>query len=264
MCSCFLCNAQERYFNLYPGWSVRFAYENNNSFYFSGLDTIFEYNSNTPIHNITSKNGELIESHRYVSDTIYGFSFYSNQSYSYEDSLIMASGVLADLTKYILNPVLCYFSTTDYNLDSVISFRTYFDDRSSIIMFHRSFEDSTHIFGRHLTNPNWDTKTFFAVYKNGSGEFWYKDYVKPNNCQMTPYQALPTADGGYLIATEQDMTYLYPERVKACILKIDAAGNEEWRFVIPGETNVPPWNLEACTYRPRIFNAPDGNYWVVW
>ena len=73
--SCFLSNAQERYFNLYPGWSVRFAYERDNSFYLSGLDTIFEYNSNTPIHNLTSKNGELIESHRNVSDTIYGFSF---------------------------------------------------------------------------------------------------------------------------------------------------------------------------------------------
>ena len=81
---------------------------------------------------------------------------------------------------------------------------------------------------------------------------------------MPPYQALPTPDGGYLISTEQDMTYRIPHSVKAYILKVNAAGDEQWRLEVPAATGIPPWDLEAATYRPALFNAPDGNYWVVW
>ena len=264
LCLTLISNAQERFYNLYPGWSVRFTVEENNSYFFAGLDTIFQYDSNTSIFNITDKTGSLTESYRFVSDTIIGFSFYNRESYSYFDDYILASGVIADNSKYVLNPSLCFFNTNNYNLDSIITFRSYFNNQSAKFMFHKSFEDTILIWGDHQTSANYDSKVFFGKYDIHNSSFVYKDYNKPNNCFMTPYQALPTTDGGYLIATEQDMTYMNPERVSACILKIDAAGNEMWRYVIPGEASVPPWGFEACTYRPRIFNAPDGNYWVVW
>jgi hypothetical protein len=133
-------------------------------------------------------------------------------------------------------------------------------------MFHHEVEGKIHLFGISQYSTGGNTRAFFAIYDPLTGTFTMKDYTKPTTCIMTPYQALPTSDGGYLLSCEQDMTYQLEKEVFACILKIDSEGNEQWRYIISGHNNIPsyPPDFTTANYRPRIFNAPDGNYWVVW
>ena len=42
-------NTQESFFNLYPGWHVNIAYENDMGYLMMGLDTIFLGYENTPV-----------------------------------------------------------------------------------------------------------------------------------------------------------------------------------------------------------------------
>ena len=112
-----------------------------------------------------------------------------------------------------------------------------------------------------MYSSNWNTRTFFAVYDTLTGSFTVKDYPKPTSCVMTPYQALPTPDGGYIIACEQNMAYNLPEKIYACLLKTDSEGNEQWRYVIPGKTGQSPYpDFEPATFRPRVFVNPEGSY----
>ncbi len=259
--------AQERFFNLYPGWITKYVLESENNYLLFSDDTLYYPNSITPIFSKIDLLGNFIESFRYVNDTIYGFSIYTSDSYSIHDDCIIASGVYKEFTKdYILNPILMYFNNSNYYCDSIIDFKSYFNDRSTQFKFHNDLEGKIHLFGTSQYSADWNTRTFFAIYDPQTGTFTMKDYTKPTTCIMTPYQALPTSDGGYLLSCEQDMTYNNPESVSSCILKIDSEGNEKWRFVIPGMDSIPgfPYDFTLAYYRPRIFNAPDGNYWVVW
>lgn len=259
--------AQERFFNLYPGWEITHVEEGSSEHLLFGSDTLYSGNSNTPIRIKITESGNFIEYDRYVSDTIYGFSIYSSESYSIHDNYTMASGVYIEYFKnYVLNPVLMFFNNEDYYCDSILDFKSDFNNRLTILRFHREVGNKIHLFGTSLYDEDWNAKTFFAIYDLQTGDFTMKDYPKPSNCVMTPYQALPTPDGGYLLACEQDMTYLYSDAVYACILKIDSEGNEQWRYIIPSHNNIPtfPPDFTTANYRPRIFNAPDDNYWVVW
>jgi hypothetical protein len=259
--------AQERFFNLYPGWEITHVEEGSSEHLLFGSDTLYSGNSNTPIRIKITENGNFIEYDRYESDTIYGFSIYSSESYSIHDNYTMASGVYIDYFKnYVLNPVLMFFNNEDYYCDSILDFKSDFNNRLTILRFHREVGNKIHLFGTSLYDEDWNAKTFFAVYDPQTGDFTMKDYPKPSSCVMTPYQALSTPDGGYLLACEQDMTYVYPERVFSCILKIDSEGNEKWRHIIPGHNNLQgfPANYTTANFRSRIFLAPDGNYWVVW
>jgi len=258
--------AQERFFNSYPGWKINYVDEYFDDYLLYGSDTLYSGYSNTPIRIKINKMGEYLESFRYVSDSIYGFSIYSSDSYSIHDGYTMASGVYKEFLKdYVLNPILMYFNNTNYYCDSIKEFKSDFDERSTIIRFHREVNNKIHLFGTSMYDAEWNEKTFFAVYDPETGDFTMKDYSKPSHCVMTPYQALPTPDGGYLIACEQDMTYQLEKKVYACILKIDNNGDEQWRYIIHGQLGQSPWpDFEPATFRPRIFNALDGNYWVVW
>ncbi len=259
--------SQERFFGLYPGWTINYSLETETGYNMFGLDYSSEECETPPILSKTDLYGNLLNSQSYISDTLAGFTFYTSKSYSFHDDYYFASGVYKEYFKdYILNPIIMYFNTETNYADSITDLKQYFSGRSSHIMFHRELEDVIQVFGVSQYSLDWNTKTFFGVYNKTDRTFTYKDYTKPNHCVMTPYQALPTEDGGYIIACEQDMTLYDPEKVKACILKTDSAGNEKWRYVIPGDTieTVYYGNVPAATYRPRIFNAPDGNYFVVW
>ena len=249
--------SQERFYSLYPGWKINLSQSVEGGYVFYGTDTLDSGNENTPIFNVVDEMGNLLNSYRYVSDTIVGFSNYTSKSYSFHDDYFIASGVYREYTKsYILNPILMYFNNSTFYLDSIIDFKEFFAGRSTQIKFHKENDNSIFLLGTVQINLDWTTNTFFGIYDPSDGSFSYKDYTRPNNCVMTPYQLHPAHDGGYIISTEQDMTYLYPKKVKACLVKTDAEGNEQWRYVIGPDS--------IATYRPRVFDAPDGNYYVVW
>ncbi|MBP7463893.1 MAG: T9SS type A sorting domain-containing protein, partial [Bacteroidales bacterium] len=249
--------SQERFYYLYPGWTINVAIESENIYTTLGLDTLNYGYENTPIFNIIDESGYLLNSYRYVSYTIVGFSNYTSKSYSFHDDYFIASGVYREYTKsYILNPILMYFNNSSFYLDSIIDFKEFFAGRSTQIKFHKEIDNSIFLLGTVQINLDWTTNTFFGIYDPSDGSFSYEDYTRPNNCKMTPYQLHPAQDGGYIISTEQDMTYLYPERVKSCLVKTDAEGNEQWRLIVG--------NTTTANFRARVFDAPDGNYYVVW
>ncbi len=249
--------SQERFYSLYPGWTINVAIESENIYTTLGLDTLNYGYENTPIFNVLDETGDLLHSYRYVSDTIVGFSNYTSRSYSFHDDYFIASGVYREYTKsYILNPILMYFNNSTFYLDSIIDFKEFFAGRSTQIKFHKENDNSIFLLGTVQINLDWTTNTFFGIYDPSDGSFSYKDYTRPNNCKMTPYQLHPTHDGGYIISTEQDMTWTDPEIVNACLVKIDVNGNEQWRLIVGDDS--------TCNFRPRIFDAPDGNYYVVW
>lgn len=252
-----LVSAQERFYSLYPGWEIRRTKEVVGGYIFAGTDTLDYGYSNTPIYNQVDYMGNLLNTYRYVSDTIYGFSVYSPQSYSFHETFVAACGVYKEFTKaYILNPILMYFNRENFYLDSIKDLKSYFNQRSAIFMTQKDNDGAIVLAGIVQITMDWEGKTFFGIYNRISDSFTYKEYTIPSHCKMTPYQLHPAHDGGYIISTEQDMTYLYPERVKACLVKIDAEGNEQWRYVLGPDS--------IATYRPRVFDAPDGNYYVVW
>jgi len=259
-------NAQERFFNLYPGWvtiNIKYCEE---SIVLSGLDTIDMGYSNTPIFNIINLHGDLINAYRYYNDTVDGICIYSAQSYSWMEEQIVISGVYMNYIKdYVLYPILMFVDNNNYVVDSIKNFKTYLEDRAARFMLQYQSNGKLYLAGdvRYAMDAN--VRTFFGIYDPIADTFSYKDYERPNYCKMTPYQILPTSDGGFLLATEQDMTYMTPRKVYSCILKIDADGDEQWRYIIPGYTVVTPYgNIESANYRSRIFNSPDGNYYVVW
>ena len=102
--------AQERFFNLYPGWITKYVEETEDCYLLFSEDTLYQ-NSITPIFSKIDLLGNFIESFRYVSDTIYGFSIYTADSYSIHNNYFIASGVYLEFVKnYILNPILMYFN----------------------------------------------------------------------------------------------------------------------------------------------------------
>ncbi len=258
--------SQERFWGIYPGWKVDKSYMQLDNYLLCGIDTLDMGYSNTPIFSTINSNGDILETSRYVSDTLVGFSMYTSNSYSLHSSFVLASGVYKEYLKdYILNPILMYFNTNNYYLDSIKDFKTYFGGKSAQIIFHNDLDTVIHLFGKVQYTQQWNTRTFYGSYNKLQDSFIWNDYLKPVTCVMKPYQALPTLDGGYLVSCEQDMSVGNPEEVFACILKLDSEGNEQWRYVINErmvETQFGP--AESATYRPRIFDAPDGNYWVVW
>jgi len=231
-----------------------------------GLDTLNSGYDNTPITNIIGSNGDLITSIRYLSDTIEGFSFYSHQNFSYLPDRIVASGVYKETLKsYILIPNTLYFNRNNFQLDSIRSFKEDFEGKSARIMFHLDIENGLIFGGEVQYSMDANIRSFVGFYNQVENSFFYKDYVRPTSCIMTPYQIYPTDDGGYLLATEQDMTYMTPQKVYSCILKIDSAGNEKWRYIVSGHTVVTAWgNIESANYRARIFKTFDGNYFLIW
>ncbi len=260
------CFSQERFFNLYPGWITNVAIEYEDGYSLFAADTLDYPYSITPIFIKTDLHGDFIESFRYVSDSLAGFSIYTSDSYSIHNNYVLASGVYIEYLKnYILNPIVMYFNTDNYYCDSIKDFKSYFNGRSTQFKFHREVNGKIHLFGTSMYSSNWNTRTFFAVYDTLTGSFTVKDYPKPTSCVMTPYQALPTPDGGYIIACEQNMAYNLPEKIYACLLKTDSEGNEQWRYVIPGKTGQSPYpDFEPATFRPRVFINPEGGYYVVW
>ena len=255
--------SQERFFNLYPGW-IGFNVENcEDSLIISGLDTIDMGYSSTPIFNIINWNGDLLNSYRSQNDTVDGITIYGSHSYVWKEDQVVVSGAYKQYVKdYMLYPTLL-FVNRNYIIDSMKNFGTCLENRSARFLLQHEYEGKLYLAGdvRYAMNAN--VRTFFGVYDPVANTFSYKDYSRPDYCIMTPYQILPTSDGGFLLATEQDMTYM-DEKVYACILKTDHDGNEMWRYVIQGQTDIPPWGLQAATFRPRIFNSPGGNYYVIW
>lgn len=258
------CSGQERFFGLYPGWVINFSYENTSELSFYGLDTLNFGYSNTPINFNTTIDGTLEESNIYASDTLEGFSVYSSDSYVVYNDYIMACGVYKELLKdYTLRPILMYFDNENYYLDSIIDMQDLFDNRFTIIRFMHVDDMIVDFFGETDFAGGQRAGTYFCKYNLLSGESNITTYSKLSSCKMIPYSAIHTPDGGYIIACEQDLTYALPQKVYGCILKVDSEGNEQWRHVIRGNM-LPDAIFEPTTSRPRVFNAPDGNYWVVW
>jgi hypothetical protein len=165
--------AQERFFNLYPGWEITHVEEGSSEHLLFGSDTLYSGNSNTPIRIKITENGNFIEYDRYVSDTIYGFSIYSSESYSIHDNYTMASGVYIEYFKnYVLNPVLMFFNNEDYYCDSILDFKNYFNNRLTILRFHREVNNEIHIFGTSLYDEEWNAKTFFRDIRHLNRRFY--------------------------------------------------------------------------------------------
>jgi len=258
--------SQERFFNLYPGWvglNIKYC---EDFILISGLDTIDAGYSSSPIFITIDLQGDLQNTYRYNNDTVDGITIYSSQSYSWNVDQIVISGVYMNYVKdYVLYPILLYLDKNSLSIDSIKNFKSYLEDRAARFMLQYELNGKIYLTGdvRYAMDAN--VRTFFGIYDPVADTFSYKDYERPNYCKMTPYQILPTSDGGFLLATEQDMTYMTPRKVYSCILKIDSVGNEQWRVIIPGHTVVTPYgDIESANYRSRIFNAPDGNYYVVW
>lgn len=263
----FFIHAQERFFNLYPGWVINKSYVKSNGYYLIGSDTIDAGYSNTPILINIDLLGYEESVVRYNNDTTDGITTYSPDSYVFHDDFIAACGIYVEYYKsYNLFPILLFFNKSDFSLDSLKNLKGYVENKSSIVRIFKVIEDGTYIVAGDIQNSGQaDEPTIFGFYNPFADAFVYKEYDAPAHCRMTPYQVMPTEDGGYLLACEQDMTYSYPEEVYACILKLDSEGNELWRYVLDDRfVETPFGSMNAATFRTRIFDAPDGNYWIVW
>ncbi|MDD4216836.1 MAG: T9SS type A sorting domain-containing protein [Bacteroidales bacterium] len=259
--------SQERFWGLYPGWKINKANENNNGYTLIGSDTINQGYANTPIIINIDQYGNQESVVRYINDTVDGITTYSPNVYSFSDEYISVYGSYIEYYKdYNLFPILMTFNKTDFSLESIVNLKTYFENRSAIIWVQKESGNGKNILAGNVQySRQSDAPTFFGFYDPITDTLIYKVYDAPSHCRMTPYQIFSTVDGGYLLSCEQDMTYSYPEEVYACILKLDSEGNEQWRYVVSDrivETIYGP--AERATYRPRIFDSPDGNFWLVW
>jgi len=250
--------AQERFYNLYNGIMLYYSTEITNGYLIVGLDTTIYTTGidGTIIFDSIDYYGNFLGSKKYFNDTIASFSTYTKLNHSSNSELSLVSGCYKKYSKdYYLFPLLAFFDNMQ-EIDSIKDFRNSFGGKSARIFAHYKLGTKYYLIGDVQYSLEANVRTFFGVYDPSDGSFSYKDYTRPNNCVMTPYQLHPAHDGGYIISTEQDMTYLYPKKVKACLVKTDAEGNEQWRYVIGPDS--------IATYRPRVFDAPDGNYYVVW
>jgi len=250
--------AQERFYNLYNGIMLYYSTEITSGYLIVGLDTTIYTTGidGTIIFDSIDYYGNFLGSKKYFNDTIASFSTYTKLNHSSNSELSLVSGCYKKYSKdYYLFPLLAFFDNMQ-EIDSIKDFRNSFGGKSARIFAHYKLGTKYYLIGDVQYSLEANVRTFFGVYDPSDGSFSYKDYTRPNNCVMTPYQLHPAHDGGYIISTEQDMTYLYPKKVKACLVKIDAEGNEQWRYVIGPDS--------IATYRPRVFDAPDGNYYVVW
>lgn len=260
-----LISAQERFVNLYPGWRANNAMQFEDGYLIMGLDTLNTY-ENTVHFVSTDIIGNQSSYTRLIIDTIDAIDVHSSKSYFISEGVITIGGNYKVYDKgYDLCPLIMYFNKDSFNLDSLENLKVYFGDKSARLICLIDRGDKILICGDVQYTLDANVRTYFGVFDKNTRYLTYKDYVRPNNCVMTPYQIFPTTDGGYIISCEQDITYALPKRIYACILKVDSEGNEQWRHVIRGRTDVPLYyDFEAVTYRPRVFNSPDGNYWVVW
>ena len=263
----FFAYAQERFFNLYPGWVIMKAYEKDDGYDLVGLDTINSGYSNTPVEVKIDIYGNQESIVRYINDTVDGVNTYTSGSYIFKSEEVIICGSYKEYYKdYNLFPILMYFNSMDFSLDSIVNLKSYFEDKSTIIWVQKESENERIILAGYVQySPQSDVPAFFGFYDPVVDTLIYKVYDAPSHCRMRPYQIFPAIDGGYLLSCEQDMTYGYPEKMYACILKLDSEGNEQWRYVISDRMVETIYGtVESATYRPRIFDSPDGNYWLVW
>jgi hypothetical protein len=253
--------SQERFYNLYPGLRIHYSENVNNTKYLLvGLDSTYTINGyeGVPIFISLDVLGNVTETQKYLNDTITNFSIYTSKGTStFESKIVVSGGIKLLLKNYMLYPFLLYCNINSFYVDSIIDLGTYFNEKSTRILFHYHKYDSLLLLlgdMQYQLNSN-NITTFYGVYNTLDNSFYYQDYVRPNNVIMTPYQLHPAGEQEYFISVEQEKTTAVKYR-KACVLKIDNTGSEIWRATLGVDSTD---NMNA-----RIFDAPDGNYFVVW
>lgn len=259
ICVQFLNAQEQRFYNLYQGIHIYFSQEFDDEYLLIGMDTIEMYNyfDGTIIFNSLSKDGTIVGSHKYINDTVVSLGTFSSQSHSVDDYAINISGSYKQYNKsYTLFPILFFFNRGTFEIDSVKNFGDYFNNKSARIILHHINGYKILLLGDLQYAPETNNiTTFFGVYNTMDNSFFYQDYVRPNNVIMRPYQLHPAGEDEYYISVEQEYRTL-PRFRRLQLIKIDNAGTELWRLQVG--------NNSTSNYNARVFDAPDGNYFVVW
>lgn len=263
----------DRFYYLYPGWTITHVHENLDRLYTFGHKTNTANFEIPPIMNEISLFGELISSHVYEgTDTIAGMCTYERKSYTVTEDYILASGVYKEYTEddYLLSPALFYFNKETYNIDSLIDLKPYFNSENIIIKFHHKIENILHLFA--TINTSTDTyvrqKSMFCVYNLITHDLYCREYFGSTNTSASPIDAYLLEDNGYLVTTSKHV-YTYDDNYLTYIDKIDENGIFKWRIQLPTSEvtvyyNNVPWTLDTHTSAAYIFDAPNERYYVVW
>jgi hypothetical protein len=150
-----------------------------------------------------------------------------------------------------------FFDKETLEIDSIKDFKIDLLERSSRFLLHHRINDDIVLLGTmQYALETYNITTFFGVYNTVDNSFYYQDYVRPNNVIMTPYQLHPAGEQEYFISVEQEYITPLPKFRRLQLLKIDNTGNEIWRLQIGSDS--------TSNYNARVFDAPDGNFFVVW
>jgi hypothetical protein len=264
--------AQERFYNLYPGWTITKVVESNNGYITFGHSTNTNDFEIPPIMNFIDFYGNLIDSFVYSNnDTIAGISTYKKGNYSVLEDYILVSGTYKEYQKdYILNPAICYFNREDYYLDSIIDLKPFFDDKNVTIRFHNLFEDEIHLFGTisFSTENTVNVKSIFCKYNFITKDLYWNIYPSRANSKATPVDFLRLDDGGYLYSVNT-LIYSWPYNHVCTILRFNEEGTLKWYWRVPNnevtiEFSTGPEQFETGTVSAHLFNIANNETLVVW
>jgi len=264
--------SQERFYNLYPGWTILKVVETENGYTTYGHT--FETNGFEipPIVNFIDGQGNYKNSYVYSdNDTIAGICTYKKENYSVLEDKIIVSGTYKEYLKdFLLSPAICFFNKENYYLDSIIDLKSFFDDKNVIIRMHNLLEDEIHLFGTisYSTEDVVRVKPIFCKYNFITKELSWKIYPSRANIKSTPIDFLRLDDGGYLYSVHT-LIYSWPYRYVCTILRFNEEGSLKWYWRTPNnevtiEFSDGPEQFETGTVCAHLFNIANDETLVIW
>lgn len=264
----------DRFYYLYPGWTITHVHETLDRLFTFGHTTNSESFEIPPIMNEINLLGDLMSTQVYEgSDTIAGMCTYEKKGYFVGEDYILASGCFKEYLNeedFLLSPALFYFNKDTYHIDSTINLKPYFYGESIIVQFFYKYENILHLFATINTSTETTVrqKSMFCIYNLQTKELNCREYFGSGNTKVKPIDAFKLEDNGYLVTTTKHV-YTYDDNYITYIDKIDENGLFKWRIQLPTNEvvvyyNNVPWTLDTHTFAAYIFDAPNERFYVVW
>ncbi len=261
LCMVFTAQAQqERFYQIYQGWSCNIAFENDTAYCLIGLGQQNEQHIKYKIiRQSTDKTGNFLG----IDNEYFIEPYYSTDVFNRPDVMVR-NKQSSYLSGYVCTgggndmfiPLLLKYDETIKDTLFSRKYTEWFPDKPAIFLVIESKDDFLFTIGSTLEN---DKRIMFfnKIDTLGNLVFTKKFYATDPSLYegiSSPIQLLPTQDKGFII-TFQEAGYhssFCPLHQDVYFLKLDSLGNEQWRRGL-GKYQTP-----------MAFEKPDGTYRVIY
>ena len=225
--------AQERFYNLYDGWTINKVHLYNNEYLTIGLNIHPTEQGNVPLFNTIDLNGDLLYTDSFT-DSINGLTTYrARGTIMIEDTVYLAGSEVEYYKSHNLSRIIMKYNIVEAEMLSIKDYNHCYAGDGIIYLLDTTFDGfmlaSIYEYNEYNSFP-------MLIFTNEIGDtLSTQKYeflpIDPLRHRVYPYQLLSLPDGGYLLSCQDEFgsTPSGAKTVGACFLRLDNEGNELWR-----------------------------------